>query len=108
MGKDLNRRTWGPADEATPNEQRRASLYVAAMAGDAADCRQLLDVLGLLPKHLTVQHGMRGYRAGCRCKACRKANTERNRRQRTAQPRVYLTEAEWQARRDQHTTTGEQ
>jgi hypothetical protein len=91
-------------DEATEDEQQRAALYVASVAVDKADCTHLLAVLGLLPKRLTVGHGMAGYRAGCRCKRCRKANTERNRRQRAEQSRGYLTEDQWQARRNQKTS----
>jgi hypothetical protein len=85
---DLNRQTWGIHDHATPDEQKRAARFVASQARDAADCRQLLDLLGLLPKRLIVEHGMRGYRAGCRCPGCRKANQERLHRQRskTASP----------------------
>lgn len=82
MSLDLNRRTWGVHDEASPQEQQRAARYVAAVATSADDCRQLLDVLGLLPKLLTVKHGMPGYRAGCRCKRCRKANANRTQKQR--------------------------
>ncbi|MBC2903195.1 hypothetical protein [Streptomyces cupreus] len=83
MSLDLNRQTWGIHDHATPDEKQRATLYVASQARDAADCRQLLDVLGLLPKHVVAEHGMRGYRQGCRCPLCRKANTERTYRQKT-------------------------
>ncbi|MGW5616216.1 hypothetical protein [Streptomyces sp. NPDC003877] len=78
---NLNRRTWGPADEATTDEKHKASLYVASIAHDKADATHLLGALGLLPKRLTVQHGMPGYRAGCRCTTCRKANTTRLNRQ---------------------------
>jgi hypothetical protein len=85
MSLDLNRRTWGVHDSAAPEEKEAAARYVASVAEDAADCRQLLDALGLLPKRLTVvEHGMPGYRAGCTCKRCRKANQNRNRRQRAA------------------------
>lgn len=33
----------------TPAERRRAALYVASNARDAADCARLLDALGLTP-----------------------------------------------------------
>lgn len=84
MGLDLSRQTWGPHDHATVDEKEAASRYVASVAEDADDCRQLLDLLGLLPKRLTVEHGMPGYRAGCTCKRCRKANENRIRGQRAA------------------------
>lgn len=38
----------GPARPNTPDERRKAALYVAGMAGDADDARHLLDALGLL------------------------------------------------------------
>lgn len=69
---------------------RKAALAVADNARDAADCRKLLDVLGLLvelappPKakrgRPSVDHGHghpSTYAKGCRCKACRAANTAR-------------------------------
>lgn len=85
MSLDLNRQTWGVDTTATASEKRAATHYVASIAVDADDCRHLLDILGLLPKRLTVtEHGMPGYRAGCTCKRCRKANQNRNRRQRAA------------------------
>jgi hypothetical protein len=80
---DLDRQTWGVHDTATTDEKTAASRYVASMAVDAADCRLLLDVLGLLPKRLTVtEHGMRGYRQGCTCPVCRKANQARSQQRR--------------------------
>jgi hypothetical protein len=91
---DLNRQTWATHDHATPDEKHRAARYVASQADDAADCRQLLDALGLLPKRLVVEHGMPGYRAGCRCPVCRKANSERLHRQRkrTSPPTTTTTD----------------
>lgn len=88
VNSDLARRTWGVHDEATPDEKARASRYIASVADGPADCRLLLDVLGLLPALLTVEHGMPGYRKGCRCKRCRKANANRNQRQRAAAQRT--------------------
>lgn len=76
--------------ENTTVEKERASLFVTSVATSPADCRELLDVLGLLPKLLTVDHGMPGYRKGCRCKQCRKANANRNQKQRAAR-RVTTT-----------------
>lgn len=38
-----------PLSANTRGEQRQAALYVASQAEDTADCRQLLDALGLLP-----------------------------------------------------------
>lgn len=70
--------------ESTPEQIGRASLFVASIATSPGDCRQLLDVLGLLPTRMTVEHGMPGYRKGCRCVRCRKANANRNQKQRAA------------------------
>jgi hypothetical protein len=83
MGLDLNRRTWSVKEQATSSEQRVASLYVASVAADAADATHLLAALGLLPRHHPAvmradEHGMRGYRIGCRCKTCRKAKRARD------------------------------
>ena len=36
-----------PPAPTTPDERRDATLYVASSAHDAADCAQLLDMLGL-------------------------------------------------------------
>jgi hypothetical protein len=83
MSLDLNRQTWGVHDSATADEKEKATRYVASVADDADDCRQLLDLLGLLPKRLTVvEHGMPGYRAGCKCPVCMEANRIRNQEQR--------------------------
>lgn len=69
------------------SDTRRAALAVADQATDADDCRQLLDMLGLLehaarPKQRKgrppVDHGHghpNTYRKGCRCEACRDAHT---------------------------------
>ena len=65
-------------------ERRRASLYAVLQGGNVAERRELLDALGLLPARLRAEHGMPGYRAGCKCKTCRRANANRNRRQRAA------------------------
>ncbi|MEU1273057.1 hypothetical protein [Streptomyces sp. NPDC005799] len=89
MGLELNSQTWAADVEATPAEKQTASLYVAAKATGPADCRHLLDVLGLLPKLLRItDHGMAGYRKGCKCKQCRKANRDRNQRQRAKKTSV--------------------
>lgn len=68
--------------------RRAASLYVASIARDKADATQLLAALGLLPRaHPAVlradEHGMRGWRFGCRCPKCRKAKSDDNRRHST-------------------------
>lgn len=53
-----------------------AAVVVAEHSGDAADCRALLDALGLLTatrRHTgpAFPHGhVRGYWRGCRCAAC--------------------------------------
>lgn len=84
MSADLNRRTWSPKDEATRDEKDKAALYVASIADNRTDCHQLLAALDLLPVRLVTNHGMTGYRAGCKCTKCRKANANRTRRQRAA------------------------
>lgn len=81
MSSDLSRKTWTTLDQATPDEQTKARRYVASVAVDAEDCRQLLEVLGLCGRRIR-EHGMPGYRQGCRCKTCRRANAARNRSQR--------------------------
>lgn len=63
-------------------------LAVASRATSAADCRQLLDMLGLLPTITEAEsalpqddqeHGrMSTYRHGCRCQKCRSANALRH------------------------------
>lgn len=91
MGLDLNRQTWSPHDAATVDEKKQASLYVASVAADADDATQLLAMLGLLPRHHPAimrpdEHGMRGYRIGCRCRECRKAKSKQDNRRRTGAP----------------------
>jgi hypothetical protein len=81
MSGDLESRTWGRHVTATAEEKTAATRFVASKAVDADDCRLLLDVLGLLPKAVT-EHGMAGYRQGCRCRLCKRANAARTRRQR--------------------------
>ncbi|TKG58876.1 hypothetical protein [Prauserella endophytica] len=51
--------------EATPEEQHKASLFVASQAHDREDCRELLQMLGLLDpgfewKTTTLHAGMQG------------------------------------------------
>lgn len=41
-------RVAGPVHPNTPEQRRRAALYVAGMAEDVDDARELLDALGLL------------------------------------------------------------
>ncbi|MFJ8995554.1 hypothetical protein ACIRQH_34760 [Streptomyces sp. NPDC102279] len=87
MGGDLNRRTWSPQDVGTPKERRTASRYVVRVATSKAEAIALLATLGLLPAghpalFAHVQHGLPGYRAGCRCERCRKANQNRVQKQR--------------------------
>lgn len=91
MGLDMDQQTWSPYDEATNAQKDAAALYVASVATGPADCRQLLDALGLLPKRLTVVHGLPGYRQGCKCRKCRKANADRNQRQRAKKASVPAT-----------------
>lgn len=92
MGLDLNRQTWSPHDQATVDEKQAATRYVASIAVDTEDATQLLAILGLLPRHHPAimradEHGMRGYRFGCRCRLCRKAKSKQdNRRRRTSVP----------------------
>lgn len=43
-----------PLSANTRQEQQQAVLYTASRAVDAADCRQLLDALGLLPTPTTA------------------------------------------------------
>jgi hypothetical protein len=79
---ELARHAWTTLDHATPDEQTKARRYVASIAHNADDCRELLDILGLLARPVIRVHGMPGYRKGCRCKTCRKGNAMRNQRQR--------------------------
>ncbi|MCX5522255.1 hypothetical protein OG342_05150 [Streptomyces bobili] len=91
MGLDLNRQTWSPHDNASVNEKKQASLYVASVAADTEDATLLLAMLGLLPRHHPAimradEHGMRGYRLGCRCRQCRKAKAKQDNRRRASVP----------------------
>ena len=91
MGLDLNRQTWSPHDQATVDEKKQASLYVASVAADTEDATRLLAMLGLLPRHHPAimradEHGMRGYRFGCRCRDCRKAKAKQDNRRRAGVP----------------------
>jgi hypothetical protein len=93
------------AGDVDTGEEDRARRTIAARAIDAADCALLLEVVGLLPGHesrLTrITHGMPGYRLGCRCKRCRKANANRNVQQRARQRETTTADAPI------NTTTGE-
>lgn len=69
---------------------RSAALTVAAYTKDAADCRQLLDMLGINPAPKRGRGRPRGeyehgdakkYAQGCRCTECRSAHAERHRMQ---------------------------
>lgn len=84
---------------AVADTNRRAVLAVAAHARDAAECRELLDMLGITPPkpkrgrgRPPVDHGHGDYRTyakGCRCTDCRAANAKRQRgqqRRRVADP----------------------
>ena len=90
MGAELAGHTWTHLDTASREECAKAARYVTGMvAKDRADAAQLLAILGLLPAtHPAVMrpedHGIRGYRLGCRCKRCRKSNSMRLSRQRAA------------------------
>jgi len=64
-------------------EQLLAARAVHRAARDADDERHLLDVLGLVATPRITEHGMTGYRAGCKCRTCRKAGTDRAGRQTT-------------------------
>lgn len=62
---------------------RRAMLAVAAHAHDAAECRELLGMLGIIPQKSKRRPGRpsancghgdhRAYQKGCRCDDCRNA-----------------------------------
>jgi hypothetical protein len=99
MPGDLERRTWQPADVATRDECAAARKVIAAHATDSDDEQRLLQALGLAPNEIT-EHGMPGYRAGCRCPVCRKANRSRCAAQR-ARHATTVTDAPI------NTTTGE-
>lgn len=76
---------------AVADSTRKAVLTVAAHARDAAECRELLAMLGITPParkrkpgRPEVNHGHgdhRTYAKGCHCARCRAANVERCRRQ---------------------------
>jgi len=97
MGNDaLMQSAYTQAATNSPEELRRAALAVADRATDAADCALLLDALGLTGKTtrlIDIEHGMRGYRKGCKCPTCTAANRNRNREQRSAGGRVQTGDA---------------
>ena len=69
---------------------RKAALAVADRARDAADCKQLLDMLDLLPALVADEPGDKRkhgtphtYRTGCRCDLCTAAHTARCKERRT-------------------------
>lgn len=88
MGKDaLMQSAYTQAALNSPEELRKAALAVADRAIDAADCALLLNVLGLTgtsTRLVDIEHGLRGYRKGCKCPTCTAANRNRNRKQRSA------------------------
>jgi hypothetical protein len=90
MGADFTGHTWTHLDTASRAESDRAARYVTGMAArDKADATHLLAVLGLLPAgHPATlrpsDHGMRGYKVGCRCERCVKWNRNRLDRQKKA------------------------
>ena len=89
MGTELTGHTWTHLGGATRTERDKAARYVASVALDKDDCTDLLAKLGLLPSgHPATlrpqDHGLPGYRKGCRCKRCRKSNAMRLERQKTA------------------------
>lgn len=69
--------------------QHRAALYVASIARDTADARQLLDALGFIGPTVRT-HGLDGWRAGCICKRCRRAGA---RHQQTGTPTTTTVDA---------------
>lgn len=89
MGAELTRDQL--AGISTRREQQAAARYIASRATDSADCRELLDALGLLAAATQrgpgrprgeYPHGHPGrYAQGCRCNDCTAANTERCRNQ---------------------------
>lgn len=95
MGNDaLMQSAYTQAALNTPEEQRKAALAVADRATDAADCALLLDALGLTAKTtrlVDIEHGIRGYRKGCKCPTCTAANRNRNRKQRRALKQATTT-----------------
>jgi hypothetical protein len=89
MAAELSGHTWTHLGSATREECEKARKYVASKATGVEDCTDLLAKLGLLPAgHPATlrpqDHGLPGYRKGCRCKRCRKANSMRLERQKAA------------------------
>lgn len=76
---------------AVADSTRKAVLTVASYARDAAECRELLAMLGITPPNRKrkpgrpqVDHGHgdhRTYSKGCRCTECRAAHAERHQEQ---------------------------
>ena len=88
------------ADGSSEDDLHRAALQAVLAGRSVPEREDLLKAIGFLATPRPVVHGMPGYRKGCRCKSCRKANAARCRRQRAAKPRTYLTEEQWQARKN--------
>lgn len=82
------------------DDTRKAMLTVASHARDAAECRELLAMLGIKPTPKRgrgrprgeYEHGdARKYAQGCHCTDCRAGNAERHREQqerRVADPKA--------------------
>lgn len=85
------------AGDVDTDDETKARRTIAAHAKDAADCALLLGAVGLLPGHESrlsnITHGMPGYRLGCRCKYCRKANAQRNTAQRARHSETTTADA---------------
>ena len=58
----------------TPDERHRVALHAVLAADTVPERKHLLDVLGLLAT-LPRTHGLDGWREGCVCKRCRRADT---------------------------------
>jgi hypothetical protein len=87
MPGDFTGRTWGHLDTATRSEQEKAARFIASKADGVGEATELLAMLGLLPPGhpatiRSVDHGMPGYKQGCRCTQCTRANRQRLARQR--------------------------
>ncbi len=67
-------------DEDDDTLREGAARCVTRNARDVDDRQELLDALGLLPPATVTDHGLDGYLAGCRCRWCRKANSQHVRR----------------------------